>query len=171
MKTKIRALTVVIAAFLLVLMMFGAIYQKPVIEQAVLAQKEPEATPTPQFDQAAAVAKLREQIKGREQEPAEMVFKNIQNFKGVAAGRIPAIMEMGYSRSLGVNCTHCHTPENWADETKPTKQIAREMQVMAGKINGEMLMNIKGLEGRTAVVNCTTCHRGEIKPPTNMSRK
>jgi hypothetical protein len=49
--------------------------------------------PTPAvFDQAAALAKLREQIKGKEREPAETVFKNIQlpMFKGSPAARVLA---------------------------------------------------------------------------------
>ena len=65
------------------------------------------------FDQAAALAKLREAIKGKEKEPAETVFKNIQLLKGVPAGNLLRIMELGYGRSLGVDCTHCHTPDQW----------------------------------------------------------
>lgn len=61
------------------------------------------------FDQEAALAKLREQIKGKEREPAETVFKNIQIFKGRPAGQLLAIMQMGFSRSLGINCTYPKT--------------------------------------------------------------
>lgn len=126
-------------------------------------------TPTPvEFNQADAIAKLREQIKGKENEPAEKVFKNIQMMKGVPAGRLLAIMEMGYARSLGVNCTHCHTPEKWEAEDKPTKQIAREMSAMVRTINGELLKNIKNLKSASATVNCTTCHRGQVKPALNL---
>src|SRR5687767_15553268 len=39
------------------------------------------------FDQAAALAELRKSIAGKEQAPAETVFKNIQLFKGMPAGR------------------------------------------------------------------------------------
>jgi hypothetical protein len=148
----------------------------PKFEKTVLAQDNstsPKPSPTPEFDQKAALAKIREQIKGKEKLPAGEVFKNIENFKQVPAGRLLAIMEFGYARSLGVNCTHCHTPDNWASEAKPTKQIAREMHNMAAKINGELLTSIKAFEGRTGrerpVVNCTTCHRGEVKPATNLS--
>ena len=143
----------------------------PLPHRSVFAQQEKAtATPTPEpdFDQTAAVAKLRKEIKGKENEPAETVFKNIQNFKGVPAGRILAIMQFGYSRSLGVNCTHCHTPDNFAAETKPTKQIAREMHNMAATINNELLKNMKSLGERQAIVNCTTCHRGDTKPATNL---
>ncbi len=130
----------------------------------------PKPTPEPAFDRKAAVDKLREFVKGKEEQPAETVFKNIQIFKGVPAGRIVGIMGGGFSRSLGVDCTHCHTPEDWSSDAKPTKLIAREMKAMADKINGELLKNMKTLGDRQAIVNCTTCHRGELKPATNMPR-
>jgi Photosynthetic reaction centre cytochrome C subunit len=130
------------------------------------------ATPTPaaspEFNQTEAIKKLKEQIKGKENEPAETVFKNIQILKGIPAGRLLAIMEMGYARSLGVNCTHCHVPEKWEAEDKAQKQIAREMWTMMGKINGELLKNIKNLKSETPIVNCTTCHRGQVKPALNL---
>lgn len=134
----------------------------------VAAQVSP--TPAP-FDQAAALARLREQIKGKEREPAETVFKNIQlpMFKGSPAARVLAVMEMGYARSLGVNCTHCHVPDKWESEEKPQKQIARDMTAMVGRINGELLKGVKNLKSEQPTINCTTCHRGEIKPALNLA--
>lgn len=120
------------------------------------------------FDQAAALAKLREEIKGKEQEPAETVFKNIQIFKGMPAGRVLGIMQGGFSRSLGVTCTHCHTPDNWAAEDKTKKQVARDMWTMMGKINSEMLSGIKNLKSEKPAINCTTCHRGQAIPALNL---
>jgi hypothetical protein len=128
----------------------------------------PPAAVPQQFDQAAAVAKIRSQIKGREQEPATAVFKNIQTMKNTPAGRLLAIMEMGFGRSLGVNCTHCHVPDKWEAEDKPQKQIARDMSDMVSKINRESLKAIKNLRSENPIVNCTTCHRGEIKPALNL---
>ncbi|MEP6901409.1 MAG: c-type cytochrome [Actinomycetota bacterium] len=133
----------------------------------------PTPTPTPpaaavEFNQAAALAKLKEQIKGKEQEPAEKVFKNIQMLKTVPAGRLLAIMEFGYARSLGVACTYCHTPEKWEAEGKNTKQITREMAAMVGTINSELLKNIKNLKSESPIINCTTCHRGQVKPALNL---
>ena len=137
----------------------------------VSAQTNPTPTPAAEFNQAEAIAKLKAQIKGKEQEPAEKVFKNIQSLKGVPAGRLLAIMEFGYARSLGVNCTHCHTPEKWETEDKTQKQTARDMAAMVAKINGEHLKNIKNLKSENPIVNCTTCHRGEIKPALNLPNK
>lgn len=120
------------------------------------------------FDQAAALAKLREQIKGRETEPAEKVFKNIQMLKNVPAGRLLAIMEMGYARSLGVDCTHCHIADKWESEEKTTKQVTRDMAGMVRTINTDLLKNIKNLNSEQPVINCTTCHRGQVKPALNL---
>jgi hypothetical protein len=145
--------------------------------QLTFAQVAPVATATPTtqpaFDQAAAVAKLKEQIKGREQEPSPAVFKNIQTpfVKSIPAGRLLAVMEIAYSRSLGVTCTHCHTPDRWESDEKPTKQIARDMAAMMAKINGELLPGIKNLKSERPTVNCTTCHRGQTKPALNIESR
>jgi hypothetical protein len=139
-----------------------------VLAQTNTASPTPTPAPSTEFNQTDALAKLREQIKGKETEPAEKVFKNIQILKGVPAGRLLAIMEMGYARSLGVNCTHCHVPEKWEAEDKPQKQIAREMWAMMGKINTELLKNIKNLKSESPTINCTTCHRGQVKPALNL---
>lgn len=121
-----------------------------------------------QFDQAAALAELRKSIAGKEQAPAETVFKNIQLFKGMPAGRVLRIMELGYSRSLGVTCTHCHIPGVWEKDDKPTKQVARDMAAMVSTINSQHLKQIKNLKSETPTVNCTTCHRGQTKPALNL---
>lgn len=119
---------------------------------------------TDTFDQQAAIAKLREMIKGRENVPSEEVFSNIQLMNKIPAGRLLSIMEMGFSKSLGVNCTHCHNPKAWASESIPIKQVAREMWTMTGKINTELLTNIPNLRSESPMVNCSTCHRGQVKP-------
>ncbi len=155
--------------------LFAVAIFNPKIVREVDAQAAPTPTPaaTAAFDQAAAIAKLREQIKGRETEPAEKVFKNIQTpmLKGSPAARLLAVMEFGFARSLGVNCTHCHVPDKWEAEDKPQKQTAREMAAMAARINGELLKGIKNLKSATPTINCTTCHRGEVKPALNLSVK
>ena len=114
---------------------------------------------------------IRAQIAGHEKEPAETVFKDIKTLKGVPAGRVLAIMNLGYSQSLGVSCTHCHTAGEWDKSDKPQKEIAREMSRMSAKINQELLPAIKNLDSKQPVVNCTTCHRGEVKPATNLGKR
>ena len=111
---------------------------------------------------------IQEEIKGKEDLPAEEVLENIQVMKGIPAGRVLPIMRMGFGKSLGVKCNHCHEFGEWASDVKPTKQVARDMWLMTGKINQELLANIANLQSEQPVVNCTTCHRGEAKPATSM---
>lgn len=146
--------------------LFGSNFR---VGKVVSAQASPTPVPSAAFDQAAAIAKLKEQIKGKEKEPAGTVFKNIQSpmLKERPAAQLLAVMEFGYARSLGVNCTHCHVPDKWESEDKPQKQIARDMSAMVAKINGETLKSIKNI-GATPTINCTTCHRGEVKPALNL---
>ncbi len=161
---KLAALAVFVG--LTMLAMFGSKVSQS-IENRGFAQTRP--TPAAvAFDQAAALAKLREQIKGRENELAPTVFKNIQTMKNTTAGRLLSVMEMGFARSLGVNCTHCHVPDKWESEDKPQKQVARDMSAMVSTINRDLLKNIKSLKSESAIVNCTTCHRGEVKPALNL---
>lgn len=161
---QIIAIFLAIAVFLVLSLV--VIPKQPFGGRHVMAQ----TAPTPEvFDQAAALAALRESIKGREQEPAEKVFKNIQSLKGMPARNVLGIMQMGFSRSLGVDCTHCHTPGKWEAEDKEQKQTARDMWAMVQNLNGTTLKNIKNLKSPNPTVNCTTCHRGEIKPALNLA--
>ncbi len=134
-----------------------------------------QATPSPQegapFNQEQALANLRKAIAGQEDKPAAEVFKNIQILKGMPAGRLLRVMELGYAKSLGVNCTHCHVENAWEKEDKPTKQIARDMMRMTTTINSDLLKSIKNLKSESPTVNCTTCHRGQTKPELNMPNK
>ncbi|MFL6466739.1 MAG: c-type cytochrome [Pyrinomonadaceae bacterium] len=166
MKTKLKITALAVFTALAAAVLFAPQPLK-IGEIAVHAQTAP--TPA-DFDQKAALAKLREQIKGKEQLPASEVFKNIQTpmLKQRPAAQLLAVMEFGYARSLGVNCTHCHVPDKWEGEDKPQKQIAREMSAMAARINNELLKGIKNLKSESPTINCTTCHRGEVKPALNL---
>ncbi len=171
MKGSRRMLILTVSMATIGVFVFGITALKPVVVRVVDAQATPAPTATPAaagFDQQAALARLREQIKGRENEPATAVFKNIQTMKNTPAGRLLAVMEMGFTRSLGVNCTHCHVPGKWEAEDKTQKQTARDMSAMVTRINKELLPNIKNLKSEAAIVNCTTCHRGDVKPALNL---
>jgi hypothetical protein len=120
-----------------------------------------------QFDDEK-VAELSKQIAGKEDQPAEAVFKNIKILNGVPAGKLLKIMQIGYSRSLGVSCAHCHVPAQWEKDDKPAKQIARDMSNMSHTIIFDLLRNIDGLKDRTPLINCTTCHRGQVKPALDL---
>jgi photosynthetic reaction center cytochrome c subunit len=111
---------------------------------------------------------LAKQIAGNESKPAGEVFRNIKILKDNTAGRLLNIMNFAYSRSLGVGCTHCHVPGDWASDEKATKNAAREMANMVGTINRTLLPSIKGLRTERPIVNCTTCHRGQTQPALSM---
>ena len=136
--------------------------------QKALLGKRAVASQAGTFNQEQAVAQLKAEIAGKENQPAEQVFKNIQILKGMPAARVLAVMQVGYSKSLGVDCTHCHVAGQWEKEDKPTKQITRDMSAMAKAINTEYLKKIKNLTNPNPVVNCTTCHRGQVKPALNL---
>jgi hypothetical protein len=142
---------------------------------AVASQKTPDAPPgqlpakrsDAQQVNDRYVKQLLERIAGREREPAERVFKNIQIlwFKNVPAGDLINIMNGGYSRALGVACTHCHVAEDFASDSKREKRAAREMAVMHKMIN-EQLGKMRNIEPKPEerFINCATCHRGAIDP-------
>jgi hypothetical protein len=115
----------------------------------------------------AFVKQLSKQIEGREQEPASAVFKNIQldNLKKTPASRFLAVMNFGYSRALGVKCTHCHMEADFSSDDKRPKKAAREMAVMHFGIN-QRLAKMENLETNPEghFVICNTCHRGAVKP-------
>ena len=114
------------------------------------------------------VAEVRKTIAGKEQMPAGEVFKNVKMNPQMSAARLLAVMNVGYGRSLGVSCTHCHVAGQWDSEARTQKQTARDMSAMVARINGELLKGIPNLKGPNAIVNGTTCHRGQVKPALDM---
>ena len=116
----------------------------------------PSTNTTPALDQAQKLAEIKARIAGREQEPAEQVFKNIEVLKGKPAGRLPGMMA-ALTGLLGVDCAHCHVVDRWELEDKPAKQVARQHFAMQARLLAEQF----GGENR---VTCWTCHRGQPKP-------
>jgi hypothetical protein len=93
----------------------------------------------------------------------------------IGAERLRRTM-VGFSRQLGVRCTHCHVgPEgaplsqlDFVSDANPRKNIARGMLRMNQRLNGELLPAIVGpvTQGAPARVTCFTCHRGSPQPAT-----
>ena len=123
------------------------------------------------FDEAKAIEGLKLQIAGKEKEPAGTVFKNVQVLGAVPAGRLLGIMQIGYARSLGVTCTHCHVAGDWAADDNAHKRIARQMSLMTRELNDKLLPAIPELAGKEPRVNCTTCHRGQEKPALSLEEE
>jgi hypothetical protein len=128
------------------------------------------APPPFEWNQARAeslVTELLEKIKGKEDMPAESVYKNIQILKGMPAKRVAPIMVMGFSRSLGMRCGGCHVREDFSSDEKGNKKTARAMWTMTQDINRKYLPEMKDLEDEHPIVNCWTCHRGNHEPEVN----
>lgn len=128
------------------------------------AQAEP-AKPTTQEINDGFVQKISKQITGREQEPAGKVFKNVHIMTNTPAAKFLLIMNLGYSRALGVTCTHCHVEEDFSSDDKRPKRAAREMAAMHRSIN-DQLAKMQNLEANPQghFINCSTCHRGNVDP-------
>lgn len=108
----------------------------------------------------AKEAPTEEQIQipaGKENLPAEQVFKNIEILKGQPASRLPKMMK-ALKGLLGVDCTHCHVQDAWEKEEPPAKLTARRMFRMVGNVSQRYF------DGKNEIT-CWTCHRGEPKPP------
>lgn len=112
----------------------------------------------------SGAAMVLRSIAGRETQPAESVFKNIKILKGVPAGRLVNIMNMGFGRSLGVSCGFCHVPGKWDLDDKEEKNTARLMFAMVQTINRDYISKVPNDRGAPPVVNCFTCHRGNPRP-------
>jgi hypothetical protein len=88
--------------------------------------------------------------------PAEQVYKNIQVMKGVPSNRLMGAMQF-FTKSLGVECSYCHVPNEFDKDDKPAKNTARKMLNMVHQINGDNFP-------QNQVVSCWMCHRGSAKP-------
>ena len=123
-----------------------------------VAPTAPATTPT---DTAARQKEfldhVRERIKGRENEPAETVFRNIELLRGKPASRLPGMMS-ALTGLLGVTCTTCHVPGHFESEELAPKRTARQHFKMQAALNQEYF-------GGANAISCWTCHRGAAKPP------
>jgi hypothetical protein len=117
--------------------------------------------PAPQAQKNPEIAALEQQIAGKEQLPAEQVFKNIQTFKGRPAISVLRVMEQAFVPNLGVECSYCHVEKQYDSDEKNAKKVAREMWVMRAQVQQEAQ---KASGNPKAVVTCYTCHKGKPKP-------
>jgi hypothetical protein len=131
-------------------------------QQPSSAMTSVESKPAAGAEQAPRPNPLEQLIKGRENEPVEAVFKNIQVLKGLPAGRLLDTMR-GFSGALGTNCKKCHDTENFASDDKNDKKIARSMIQMTKAINEQYLRTMPGMD-QDAAVSCYTCHHGQSHP-------
>jgi hypothetical protein len=116
-------------------------------------------------NERTAQAVLR-RIAGRENMPADSVFKNVKILNAVSAKTLVSIMAGGYARALGVKCAYCHVEEDFSSDEKRPKRAAREMAAMHRMINQELrkMQYISTPPTENRAINCATCHRGTINP-------
>ena len=100
-------------------------------------------------------------IAGKENEPAEKVFKNVQLMKTVTAGQLVTAMDQGIGRGTGKGCNDCHITSDWASDSLARKKTARIMMGVVNDINTTLLPKMgPGRGGAMRTIQCLTCHRG-----------
>ena len=110
---------------------------------------------------AVFVKEVAAMIAGKENDPAEKVFKNIQLMKTVTAGQLLTAMDQGIGRGTGKGCNDCHVTTDWASDTLPRKKTARIMMGVVNDINTTLLPKMgPGRGGVPRSISCITCHRG-----------
>jgi Photosynthetic reaction centre cytochrome C subunit len=170
-----------LAAALVLVMMFGAVVKFTVSLSPPEAMAQPPSSSQPSGRPGApppmammsvdsfvaerdSMTKIvLQDIAGKENAPAESVFKNIKLMKGVPAERVLRTMN-AFGHSLGVSCRFCHIPGHWADEDKPHKRIARDMMTMSRAINDSLLSKVYNPDNDRRFVGCNTCHHGHPNP-------
>jgi hypothetical protein len=95
---------------------------------------------------------------GKDKEPAEKVFKNIELLRGKPASRLPGMMT-ALTGLLSVRCAACHVEGNFASDDLAAKKTARRHFAMQKELNE------KYFAGANAIT-CFTCHRGRRVPET-----
>jgi hypothetical protein len=96
--------------------------------------------------------------------------ENLKVLPPDTGGRELRAVMTGFTRALGVRCSHCHAGEegeplstyDFVSDEPAAKGVAREMMLMLGEINER----IGAMEtGESAVaVTCVTCHAGRAVP-------
>lgn len=99
-------------------------------------------------------------------------FKNLKVLpKDISPTALDKIMQEQFNKGLGVNCDYCHAKQKDGDDldfpadTKPEKEIARNMMRMTMDINQKYFGAEHSMIGDSLLtVTCITCHRGEPYP-------
>jgi len=135
-----------------------AVFCAAVICLSLLGSSAQTATNSPPQGQTSSTPQTPIPAPGALLKPllAEDVYQHVEIFKGKPAVRLLPAMD-ALRGLLGVDCSHCHTPIDWANESKPTKEKARTHFRMIGYINHNYFADKNG-------ATCWTCHRGNAKP-------
>jgi tetratricopeptide (TPR) repeat protein len=99
--------------------------------------------------------------------------ENLQVLPKDWPGRRLAPVMRGFTRALGVRCSHCHVGEegqplstyDFASDDNPKKDVARTMLRMLGVIN-DSLRTFETSGPQRVNMWCHTCHRSRPRPTT-----
>ncbi len=100
---------------------------------------------------------------------------NIKVLKKMTYRQVDHLMDE-WESALGVRCNFCHANDpttnkiNYSLDTKPEKQMARDMYQMAAKINSKYFKAKKDTLGAVmeSSVNCYSCHHGVSHPEISL---
>lgn len=116
-----------------------------------------------------AIATLMATLKGRESEPAGVVFKNVKLHKDMPVKEFLTMMDEQYGRGLGFTCANCHMDNgNYASDERKNKVIARQMERMQRDIDSKYIAKVKELDDPRPKTTCVMCHRGTPHMPNTM---
>jgi photosynthetic reaction center cytochrome c subunit len=99
-------------------------------------------------------------------------FANLQVFPPDTSQDVLIAAMKNFTRALGVRCPFCHVGEDgmplekfdFASDSKPQKQTAREMMRLTAEINGRITKLMPDAPDKGYQVTCWTCHRGTNHP-------
>jgi hypothetical protein len=134
------------------------------------AQRRPPVSPM-KLDtvRKQAIAELMATLKGRENEPAGVVFKNVKLHKDMPVKDFLTMMDEQYGRGLSFACTNCHMDNgDYASDTRKNKVIARQMERMQRDIDAKYINKVKELDDPRPKTTCVMCHRGTPHMPNTM---
>jgi len=91
---------------------------------------------------------------------AGQIYQNVKVLGDLSVGEFTRLMvAMTSWVSPEEGCTYCHNAENFADDSKYTKVVARRMVEMTQHINTDWKTHVADTG-----VTCYTCHRGQPVP-------
>jgi Photosynthetic reaction centre cytochrome C subunit len=98
--------------------------------------------------------------------------------KNISSKDLQGIMTDDFEDGLGVSCGFCHSNAkdghglDFASDSKPEKEIARQMMRMTIGINKKWFKIKHAQLGSTALtVTCNTCHKGVAFPDGDAEQK
>jgi photosynthetic reaction center cytochrome c subunit len=96
---------------------------------------------------------------------------NFKNLKLINAKSDVMFIMRSFNEALGVQCTYCHMPGDFADDSNPKKEMARKMISVVRRIDDSFPSSVGVFPDGYHEVDCITCHRGATKPEIKAPRK